>query len=234
MDVVKVLAPKTIGALLLKEFDPDYCREAVTVLAGSGSAREIRQFSIAAAVLLGAATVTAGAAVSGTGGTVGNGAIGTVTADAGAQEGVYNIVFIEPTTDLGTFQVFRPDGVLDGTGEVGDAYNGMINFTLADGSNNFVAGDRIPVTVDYADGSGKYVELDLTATDGKEIVRGIHLFAASAPDGSDVVNTILKRGPALIDANELAYPVGATTDQKTAIRAALAALNPPILVRTTG
>ncbi|MDP1738908.1 MAG: head decoration protein [Caulobacter sp.] len=234
MDVVKIIAPKTLGALLLKEYDPDFCRESVTVLAGSGAVRPVRQFAVVAKVDLGAATVTAGACVSGTGGTAGDGAIGTVTADAGAQEGDYEQVFIEPTANLGTFELFRPDGTLDGTGVVGTAYNGMLNFTQADGANDFVAGDRRTINVDYAAGSGKYVEVDLAATDGKQTTVGINLFEAEAPDGTDTVTTILKRGPAIYDANELVYPAGATTDQKTAIRAALAALNPPIIARVTG
>jgi len=234
MDVVKVVAPKTLGALLLKEFDPDYCREAVTVLAGSGGSRTVRQFAISSYVALGAATVTAGAAVSGTGGTVGNGAIGTVTADAGAMEGEYKQVFIEPEADLGTFQVFRPDGVLDGVGKVGVAYNGMINFTQADGSNNFVAGDWRTITVDYAAGSQKWTEVDLTATDGREIARGVCLFETAAADGVDGTGVMLRRGPAILNADEVVYPAGATSDQKAALRAELAALSPPIIIRAAG
>jgi hypothetical protein len=77
----------------------------------------------------------------------GNGSIGTPTVDAGAQPGDYKVVIIEPGANVGTFEVFKPDGSLDGTGVVAVAYNGSINFTLADGATDFLAGDYITVPV---------------------------------------------------------------------------------------
>jgi len=64
----------------------------------------------------------------------GNGAIGVVTADTGAAAGQYEVVIVSPAADGGAFQVIRPDGSLDGAGNVGSPYNGAINFTLSDGS----------------------------------------------------------------------------------------------------
>jgi hypothetical protein len=80
------------------------------------------------------AVVTPGTPVSGTGGTVGNGAVGTWTADAGAPAGTWYLKITKTTTNLGNFEVVRPDGTIDGVGTVGTAYNGQINGTLADGS----------------------------------------------------------------------------------------------------
>jgi hypothetical protein len=110
-------------------------------------------------------TVTAGGAVSASGGTPGNGAIGVVTADAGAMAGVYQVRIVNPATNAGAFEVIRPDGSVDGDGAVGVAYNGMINFTLADGSTDFVEDDRIPVTVAYS-GEGLYTIATAAALDG--------------------------------------------------------------------
>jgi hypothetical protein len=48
---------------------------------------------------------------------------------------------------MGHLEVIKPDGSLDGTGVIAVAYNGSINFTLADGATDFVAGDYITVPV---------------------------------------------------------------------------------------
>lgn len=101
-------------------------------------------------------TATAGTPVSGSGGTVGNGAVTSPTADAGAPAGVYQIVILNAASNAGTFEVIRPDGSVDGNGTVAVAYNGTINFTLADGSNDWVEDDRIPITVSYATGVKNY------------------------------------------------------------------------------
>ncbi|AMK18706.1 head decoration protein [Sphingobium sp. MI1205] len=142
-----------------------YTTRKVTILSG----QNLVAGAVIGAIALGAVTVTPGAAVSATpAGTPGNGSIGTVTSDAGAQEGTYQVVIIEPAANGGTYEVTLPDGTVDGTGVIGQAYNGSINFTLADGSTDFVAGDRIPVVVDYATGSGKYKLSLAAAVDGSE------------------------------------------------------------------
>lgn len=233
MDVVKLTKPRTEGDLIAVEFDKNYCRDTVTYLAGSGSTREIAQFAVLGAINTSTPTVTAGAVVSPNGGTPGNGAIGTVTAAAGAQEGVYQQVFIEPASDLGNFVIERPDGTIDGGGTVGTAYVGMLNFTQADGANNFVAGDRRPITVDYADGGViKHLPIDFSATNGAANAAGIAPRALSVPDGSDAEGPALKRGPLIVRLAELAWPAGATSDQKAAAIAQLEARG--ILARVSG
>jgi len=124
----------------------------------------------------GVATVGAAAPAAGN---VGNGAFGVPTADAGAPAGIYSIVIIEPGTNVGTFEVFKPNGMLDGTGVVGAAYNGTINFTIADGSTDFVAGDRWTVSVSYADAAtaGQYKAYNQDGTDGTQVAAGV-LFSA--------------------------------------------------------
>lgn len=156
-----------------------YTTRKVTILSG----QTLLAGAVLGAIALGAVTVTPGAAVSASGGTPGNGSIGTITADSGAQEGTYQVVIIEPGTNVGTFEVIRPDGTLDGTGTVAVAYNGSINFTLADGATDFVAGDRIPVVVDYAAGSGKYKLSLAAAVDGSETPDKVLAYDVDASGG---------------------------------------------------
>lgn len=208
-----------ISDFIHSEYDQNYTSERRVLLAGSGAARILPQFALAAAVLLGAATVTPGAVVG-----TGDGAIGVVTADAGAEAGTYQVVIIEPASNGGVFQVFRPGGELDGAGTIGAAYNGMINFTLADGAADFVPGDRIPVVVSYAAGSRKVVRWDPTATDGSQHIIGVNLWEAIAPDGVDGDCTLVVRGPLIGRREAIAWHPGATDEQKAAAYAALSAL----------
>lgn len=209
-----------LSDLMHSEYDPTFTTDKRVGRGGVGTARAFAAFALIGSVLIGSATVTA-AAVVGTG----NGAIGTVTADAGAAAGDYQVVIIEPASNGGTFQVLRPDGVLDGTGVIASAYNGTINFTLADGSTDFVAGDRIPVTVAYGSGVvSKDVAWDPAGTDGSQTITGINLVAAEAPVGVDIELTVLARGPVIIRREAIAWPADVTDAQKAAAYARLAEL----------
>lgn len=190
----------------------DYTQETAyspkhLVVGGNVQTRKITLLSgqnlLAGAVLglisLGAATVTPGAAVSGSGGTPGNGSIGTVTADAGAPAGVYQVRILNPATDAGAFEVIKPDGSIDGNGTVGVAYNGTINFTLADGSTDFVEDDRIPVTVSYAAGSEKAKLSLAAATDGSQTPNLILAYDTDA-SGGDVETIAYETGTFAEDA----------------------------------
>ena len=124
--------------------------------------------SVLGAILLAAAaTVTPGTPVSGTGGTVGNGAVGTWTSDDGAMAGTWQLE-VTVTGATGKYKVIRPDGTLDGIGTIGSAYNGGINGTLADGANDWLVGDIIPIEVSYALASLKYKLSLAAATDGSQ------------------------------------------------------------------
>jgi len=151
-------------------------------------------------------TVTPGAVVSGSGGTPGNGAIGTVTADAGAMPGTYQVRILNPATNAGAFEVYRPDGSVDGDGTVGVAYNGMINFTLADGATDFSEDDRIPVTVSYS-ADGPWTIATAAALDGTAEPRAILV------DDIDVTSADKKGGLYLMgsfNANSLTLGAGIT------------------------
>jgi hypothetical protein len=187
-----------------------YHVEAITLKSGE---------NLSAGAVLGVAqtgtpTVTAGTPVSGTGGTVGNGTVGTWTGDAGIMEGEWTI---EITTSgaTGKFKVVRPDGTTEGTGTVGTAYNGGLNGTLADGSNDWTAGDIIPVTVTY-DGDDTvlvYEEYDVANTNGSQTVAAILMKNTDASGGA-TATTALVRGPAVVNKNDLSWFSGATAAQK--------------------
>jgi hypothetical protein len=81
----------------------------------------------------------------------GNGALtmdATTPLLAGVQEGVYRAICVEPGTNVGTFAVYDPKGILLGTHVVaGTAFSNQIKFAIADGSTDFVAGDRFDIYV---------------------------------------------------------------------------------------
>lgn len=100
-------------------------------------------------------TATYSAASAAKAGNTGNGVLtlATPAAVAGAQAGVYRVVFVEPVTNLGTFVVEDPNGKVIGEGVVGTAFSNQIAFTIADGATDFVAGDSFNITVTQTDGS---------------------------------------------------------------------------------
>ncbi|MDP3408078.1 hypothetical protein [Bosea sp. (in: a-proteobacteria)] len=121
-------------------------------------------------------------------------------------EGTYNIFCIEPAANGGTFHVERPDGTLDGIATVGVAYAGAINFTIADGATDFVAGDRAGVAVSYEAGTGVLVPADLSVSGGNREVVGIldaPIWAASI--GTSERIAVLARNAEVID-HEMTWP----------------------------
>lgn len=206
-----------LSGLLKTEFDQTFNRESVTVLAGSGSDRELLLGTVIGKITKGTASAAAG------GSNTGNGTMGAITVGAAAVAGAYSLKITKAAANAGDFIVTDPNGVVVGNGTVAVAFaGGGLSFTLADGSTDFAVGDTFAITV--AAGSGKVVQLDLTGTNGSEDVYGVLLGDATAPDGSDGYGVALVRGPATISDAAIVYPSGATADQKTAIRAALTAL----------
>ena len=171
-------------------------------------------------VLVGALTGTAAALGTNTG----NGTVGSITVDAGAALGDYTITILEPATNLGNFVVERPDGVIDGHGTVGTAYNGTVNFTLADGATDFVAGDSFRVTVVAADATAQaqYKALNLSATDGTQTAAAIIHDAVTTGVGVTESVAAVTRS-AEVNGNLITYPAGASDAEKLAIRVLLAA-----------
>lgn len=189
------------------------------------SGNDLSAGTVLGAVELGTPTVTPGTPVSGTGGTVGNGTVGTWTADAGAMEGKWEIEITAAATNAGKFEVRRPDGTVDGVGTVAVAYNGGINGTLADGSTDWSVGDIIPVDVTY-DGDDrvtKYVAHDPSATDGSQVAAAILVPNCDA-SAADQTTRALLRGPAVVNGNDLTWHSGITDAEKALAESQLLAL----------
>ena len=210
-----------LGDWLKWEQENQYSRDIVTVLAGSGADRVLTSGMVLGRITKGAATGAAAA------GNTGNGTI-TASPPVGqaAKPGVYRLVCIEPATNAGTFTVEDPDGILIGIATVGVEFTTHLTFTIADGATDFVAGDSFTITV--AAGSAKVKQIDFSATDGSDQACGLLLVDTTAPDGADKSAVAVVRN-AIVSDNGIAWPAGATGDQKNAAIAQLKTLG--ILVR---
>jgi hypothetical protein len=213
---------KRSGAYLGESAALNIVNEEIVILSGSGV--------VVAGTVLGqiseGGTQTVAAAVAG-GGNTGNGTVGSLTGDAGAPVGTYTIEITEPASNGGTFRVEKPDGTLDGTGTIGVAYNGTLNFTVADGATDFAAGDRFSIAVSYAS-SSKYAPHDPAATNGSEVAAAILFHSVDATSG-DVKTVATVRGPATIFEPYLTFKSGISAGDKTAAKAALRAKGMAVL-----
>lgn len=150
---------------------------------------------------------------------------GTITKDAttpvlaGAMPGIYRVVFIQPVTNLGTFQVFRPDGTYVGDGVVGTAFSTEVKFVINDGATDFVAGDGFTITVPAGDGKLVHCVND-PQPNGTHVPWGILLedVDASAADSSCVV---MRRGPATFRDKGLVWHSSVDNDTKKAAKLAI-------------
>jgi hypothetical protein len=201
---------KHSSGFILSEAQGKRSRDNVTILSGQ---------VLKAGAVLGSITTGSSATSAANAGNTGNGAMGAVTVSTGAKPGVYRLNISAAATDAGTFEVEDPDGNPVGTGTVGAAFShGGLAFTLADGSMDFAVGDGFTITV--AAGSGKFKEHNAAGTVGEQAAAAILLDNVDATDG-DTPAAIIARD-AEVNANELVWFSGATTEQKNAAIAALA------------
>lgn len=143
-------------------------------------------------------------------GNTGNGAMGAVTVGDGAKVGVYTLTIVEPAANAGAFVVEDPDGVVIGNGDVAAAFAaGGLSFTLADGATDFAAGDQFKITVTTS--TIKYIEYDPAS--GVANIAGI-LWDAVDASAADTDCVVIVRD-AEVNAEELTWISGATTQQKT-------------------
>lgn len=206
-----------LGEIVKQEAQNRYSREAVTVLAGVGPARVLEIGAVLGRITKGAATASAIA------GNTGGGAAGAVTLGAKAKLGAYSLTCITAAAGGGVFKVVDPDGLRLGNDlTVGQAYvSDHINLTVSDGAPDFAVGDRFTVAV--AAGPGKVKAVDFAATDGSQVAAGVLIAKVTASDGVDAQGVAIVRD-AVIAPSKLAWPAGATSDQKTAALAQLKAL----------
>jgi hypothetical protein len=179
-----------------------HAREDVTVLSGQ---------NVSAGAVLGRIAKAAGT-VAGAGNT-GTGTVSGVSLGALAELGNYILTCIATATNGGTFQVKAPDGRVLPPATVGAAYTSdHINFTVNDGGTDFALGDSF--TVPVVAGSGKVRAINFAGVDGSRDAFGIALSDYDAGEG-DVEGVAVVRD-AVIDAANLVWPEGATSDQKAA------------------
>ena len=213
---------KYLGDWLKFEADNHYSREVVTVLAGSGAARELLTGMVLGRITKGTATSAAVAGNTGNGTITASPAVGQA-----AKPGVYRVVCIEAAADGGKFAVEDPEGILIGVATVGVEFTTHLTFTIADGAADFVAGDSFTITV--AAGSSKVKQIDFAGTDGSNAPCGLLLLDTTAPDGTDQAGVAIVRN-AIVSDNGITWPAGATSNQKAAAVAQLKTAG--ILVRT--
>jgi hypothetical protein len=156
-------------------------------------------------------------------GNTGNGTIGTLSVGGGAKEGVYKAICIEPATNAGVFAVYDPDGLLVGRANVGVGFTGPVNFTIADGGVDFVAGDTFNITVSAV--TYKWKLAVAAATDGSDVPRAILAEACDAT-AADKEAPIYQTG--IFDPAGLAFGAG---HDATTVRAPLEAVG--IYLRST-
>ncbi|WP_054529709.1 head decoration protein [Erythrobacter sp. SG61-1L] len=214
--------PRT-GEFIVSEAPGRRSREQI-LLTGDNSTT-VKACTVLGAVETGTPTLTVGTPFSGVGGTVGNGTISAATADAGAMPGDWQLE-CTATGATGKFKVIKPDGTIDGILTIGTAYNGTrsINITVADGSNDWLVGDIIPINVAYLDGESvlKYEAYDQDGTDGSQIAAGI-LYGpvVGTTAGADAVAVTRD---AEVNGRLLVWPADITADEKAKAITQLAAL----------
>jgi hypothetical protein len=193
-----------LGDLLKYEAPIFYSREAVTILAGSGSDREL-----VIGQVLGCRTKSSASAAKIYGD--GNGTISSVTLGAQAETGIYKLVCTAAGTNSGTFSVTSPAGIPFPALTVGTAYvSDHINLTVGDGATDWGVGAVIHVTVS---GDNKYVQLNPDAVDGTQDAVGIIIQNVTAADGSDAQGVAIVRD-AILNEDLITWTSGMTTPQK--------------------
>jgi len=122
------------------------------VVAGENVSRGDQAVALTASAgaLGSAANNTPGTAAAPVAAGTGNGAMtldATTPVLAGAKNGNYVVTCIAAAADGGTFRVEDPDGFVLGDVAVGATFADDIKFVIADGSADFIVGDKFTVTV---------------------------------------------------------------------------------------
>jgi hypothetical protein len=183
-------------------------REVVVVLSGQ---------NLAMGAVVG--KVTKSTPATGTAGTnTGGGTCTAVTAGAKARIGTYTLTALSATA----FAVKDPDGVALPDAVVGTPYvNDGLNFTINDGSPDFIAGDTFTIAV--AAGTGKVRAINFSAVDGTQDAYGFLIAACDASLADTAAVAIVR--DAVIVSDNLVWPVTSpvvTDAQKAAALAQLA------------
>ena len=120
----------------------------------------------------------------------------------------------------GVWSVTTPAATTLATAAVGAPYTSAeINFTITKSSTPFIIGDAFKITVADS-GSGKYVQLAPTATDGTQNAAGVLFDYYTVPVGSDLPAVAFVRQAVLSDYG-LTWPTGITAPQQALATAQL-------------
>lgn len=126
-------------------------------------------------------------------GNTGNGTITSVSLGATAKLGTYTLACTAEVENGGTFSVTAPGGATLSPATVGTPYTGQINFTINDGSADWVEGDTITIVVENDSDGGKAVPVDKTSNDGSEVADCILTDTVDTTSG-EIVTTAYSTG----------------------------------------
>lgn len=137
----------------------------------------------------------------------GDGTMTAVTGGVNVKPGSYVATVIQAITNGGIFKVVNPLGkiigqcaITAGAGGTGVFVSDEINFTITDGSTDFILGDLFTVVVPA--GSGKFVAVNSTLINGAAEVFGVLMQDADASSG-DIVSVAALCGE--FNANALVF-----------------------------
>jgi hypothetical protein len=143
--------------------------------------------------VMGIISVGAITAAAKSGGNTGNGTCTVLTVKDGAKAGIYTVRIIRVATHIFDFEVKNPNGdqigfgTVEGTGAT-FVFTKEIQFTITDGSTDFIKGDGFDITV--AAGSGKLKRCDSTAVDGSQYPKYI-LVEETDATAADVIREVV-------------------------------------------
>lgn len=157
----------------------------------------------------------------------GDGTVTAITSGPDVKPGLYLVEITGAVTNGGVVQVIGPDGVeiassiTAGAGGTLVVATREINLTVTDGSTDFAKGD-IARIVAFNTVSGKVVEWDPTAVDGRQTVAGIAFdnYDATSAD----VKGVMQCRRSVVNGDELSFKSTVSAAEKVAAKAALTAM----------
>lgn len=197
---------------------PSFSKESETIIQDAGRSEVLEDLTLMAEIPM--TVISSGVVASGN---TGNGTMTLISfaAEGGAREGEYSVECIVSGTNTGTFKLEDPDGnlvansmtLLAGAGLATEFVEGGFEFTLTDGSTDFVVGDIFTFTTTV---SGKWTPFDEGGVGGAQIPTGVYLggdILAATLVAADVADVpMLIGGCCTIDENQLVIEGTATLD----------------------
>lgn len=195
-----------------------FAKESETIIQDAGRTEDIEATTLMSEITM--TVISSGVVASGN---TGNGTMTGIVfaAGGGAREGEYSAECIASGTNTGTFKLEDPDGnlvansmtLLAGAGLATTFVEGGFEFTITDGTTDFVVGDIFTFTTTAL---GKWTPFAEDGVNGEQVPGGVYLggdILAATIVAADVVNVpILVGGCCTIDENQLVIEGTATLD----------------------